>query len=99
MSELYYAKVYKIGEETMVAACDKVLLGRKFRERGIVLDVKEDFYKGENIGEAELKRLLSSATIINLIGKECVRIADEMGLVQSKIVVQNIPHVQIFEMR
>lgn len=94
---MFYAKRYSVKGELMLAACDKDIVGKVFTEKDIQLDVREDFYKGDNVDPQELRDLLKKATIINLIGIRCVNVAEEMGLVENKIVVQGIPHVQIFQ--
>jgi len=42
----------------LVAVCDTELLGKYFEEGGFQLDVKESFYKGDEIDDDELQEIL-----------------------------------------
>lgn len=96
---MFYAKSYNVKGELMLAACDKDIVGKVFIEKDIQLEVKESFYKGDHVDAQELRDLLEKATIVNLIGVRCVNVAEKMGLVENKILVQGIPHVQIFSVK
>ena len=89
-------KVYRIGNDVLLAACDAELIGKTLRSGEIEFKVSEKFYK-EVIGDEELlKKNLSLATIGNLVGERCVRCAIEMGLVnpENVIKIDCIPHAQ-----
>ncbi len=92
-----YIKFHKMGEEVILAACDKELLGKKFKEGIVVLYVKESFYKGELVDEEGLKNAMKYATIMNLVGERCVKIAIEEGYVDEDMVlyVEGVPHAQM----
>lgn len=94
------AKVYEVEGEYMVAACEKSLLGKKFKEGKIVLEVKEDFYNGKEVCENELLELLNNATIANLVG-EPVDLAIKHNLIDEDriIKISGIKYAQIFVMR
>lgn len=69
----------------VVAVCDKELIGRKFEEGKMQLDVKENFYKGEEktpeeIGEMLIDMKLEDATF-NIVGDKSVKIALEKGII------------------
>ena len=87
----------KIGDKTLLAACDKELLGKKFSEGELSLQVKEDFYKGEIVELETFAEKLKQANIVNLVGDQVVNKAIELGLVDSDsiIKIKNTPHVQI----
>jgi hypothetical protein len=90
-------RIYRRGIETVVAACDAELLGRRLSEGKVRLHVNE-FYDGERIDEASLANFLKSGTIINLVGERCVKVAVELGLVDSHGVmyIDGVPHAQVF---
>lgn len=96
-----YAKVHKIGNEIILAACGKDIVGKKFKENNIVLDVKESFYKGEIVDESKFLELLKKATIANLVGTP-VDIAIKNGLIEenedSVKKINGIKYAQIFLM-
>ncbi len=95
-----YIKLYEQGVETLLAACDEGLLGKIFTQGEIHLDVKETFYGGDLVEDISLEDKLKEATIINLVGENCVKKAIEMGLGYEEdiIEVEDVPHLQIFRM-
>ena len=86
--EFYYA-VYQKGHELTVAACDEDTLGKIFScsEKGIEIDVKKAFY-AKNKGQIEeILPHLREATILNLVGKEIIKMALEEGLITNECVL------------
>ncbi|MBC7114476.1 MAG: uncharacterized protein PWR13_1407 [Archaeoglobi archaeon] len=94
------AKRYRTEKEFLVAVCDKELLGKTLKEGEFSFYVSPEFYGGEEITEEELKDLLESATIANLIGHRCVSIAIEAGIIDEEMVlfIQGVPHAQMVRM-
>ncbi len=80
----------------MVAACDSEILGKKLEDSVYQLDVREDFYKGEVVGEEDFLQALSNATIANLVGNKIVETAMKHGFVDSAntISVKGVKHAQ-----
>ena len=94
---MFYAKVYNVGKEILVAICDKNLLGKTFEDERLRLEVSKEFYGGEVIDKNKASELLSIATIANLVGKNIVSLAIELKIVEkgNVIKVKNIPHAQM----
>jgi len=95
-----FAKVYEAENENMVAACEKSLIGKTFKEGKITLKVTEGFYKGEEISEDKLLELLKKAAIANLVGKPVDlainhNLVDEDGVME----ISGIKYAQIFVMK
>ena len=93
-------KMYKQGNDLLLAACDENLIGKKFEEGKYYLDVSERFYKGERITKEVLKKFLEESTIANLVGKETIKCAIELGLIDPDCVIKikGIPHAQMIRM-
>lgn len=93
-------KMYKQGNDLLLAACDEELLGKEFEEGKFHLDVSEKFYKGESITKDILKKFLEESTIANLVGKETIKCAIELGLIDPDCVlkIKGIPHAQMVRM-
>ncbi|MBC7081745.1 MAG: DUF424 family protein [Thermoplasmatales archaeon] len=91
-----FMKIYKMGDDVLIAACDAELLGKILVSDEIEFKVSEGFYKDVLGDEKLFKKNLSLATIGNLIGERCVRCAIEMGLVDPENVIRigGIPHAQ-----
>src|SRR4030042_1776820 len=57
----------------VVAVCDSELLGKYFEENRFQLDIKESFYKGENVSEEEairiMKKMSREDATFNIVGK------------------------------
>ena len=99
-----YVKLHK-SYRTVVAICDSDLIGKKFEEKfkdGIKqLDIRENFYKGQEMPESEvislIKREYKEDATFNIIGKESCKAAEKAGLVDAKFVkkIKGIPYVLV----
>ncbi len=78
---------------------DKEIIGKKFEEGQKQLDLKSDFYQGEEMEEKEADELIPQAYLLHLVGKRAVRLALEKGLTEKKKVLQikNVPHLEIIQ--
>jgi len=93
-----YLKIYKNGEHVLVAACDKEVLGKTLEHGNTVVEVSRAFYEGEYVSEEELQKALKESTTANLFGEKTIKCAIKCGLIDpdSVIIIDNIPHAQIF---
>lgn len=88
-----YVKLHK-SYRTVVAICDSNLLGKKFEEKfenGIKqLDIRENFYKGDEMPEEEvielIKREYKEDATFNIVGKDSCKAAEKAGLIELKFV-------------
>ena len=82
---------------TIVAVCDKELLGKRFESGIAQLDVKESFYKGEEKSKEDIVELMKSFSdedaIFNIVGEKSVAVAIEAGIIGKESIgeVQGIP--------
>jgi hypothetical protein len=90
-------KVYKQGDDLVIGACDENLLGKKFIEGKFQIDVSKNFYDGKRVDKKSLEKYLNDATIANLVGRETVNCAVELGLIDPDCVmeVKGVPHAQM----
>ena len=93
-------RVYRKGRDTILAACDKGLVGKTLREGEVKLDVCSSFYEGEDADEEMLLNRLRNATIANLVGEETVSIAAKHNLINEECVMRigGVPHVQLVKL-
>ena len=74
----------------VVAICDSDLIGKILEEGKFQLDVKENFYKGEEINEEKLILLIQKMSVedstFNIVGKKSVSIAQKIGLINKESV-------------
>ncbi len=94
---MIWIKVYTTQGETLLAACDDDLLGKTFEEGELRLAVSESFYGGEKVSREIFMEQLKEATIVNLIGRDVIAIASELGLMDENSIIEiaGIPHAQI----
>jgi len=79
----------------MIAACDAELLGKKFEDRRLKIEVS-DFYKGELVSEDDLRKMLADVTIGNFVGGRTIGVCISLGLVSRKNVIKigSVEHAQ-----
>ena len=76
------AKIHKNFDGGIVlAVCDSDLIGKKFKENKLQLDLSSDFYKGEEMDVSRIKELLKVVSSFNLVGKESVTLGIEENVV------------------
>ena len=78
---MFRMKIYRVKGEILVAVCDSELVGKIFREGDLKIEVKEDFYGKDEVGEEEVRRALRQATIANITGKRAVELAVRLGII------------------
>lgn len=80
----------------IVAICDEDLIGKKFVEKNIQLDLSSNFYNGERKSEDEIIKILDDAYIVNMVGKNSVNLGKKTGIIleNNVIYVKGIPHAQ-----
>lgn len=81
----------------VVAICDKELIGKKFYEGKFQLDVKENFYKGEEMDEEKtiqiLKNMKREDATFNIVGEKSVKAAIKAEVIDKDAIgeIENIP--------
>ncbi|SFM61457.1 DUF424 domain-containing protein [Methanolobus profundi] len=93
-----YLKIHRSGDNTIVALCDRELLGRTLKEGNISVTVSEDFYKGDIVSEEKAIEVISKATNINIFGEKAVSCAVKCGAVDKSnvMIINEVAHAQIF---
>lgn len=91
-----YVKIIKSYRD-VIAICDSDLIGRRFEEKNFQLDVKENFFKGDQAIEEEvLKIMLEMAkedATFNIVGKKSINLALKAGIISEQGIkkIQGIP--------
>ena len=80
-------KVYRQGAEVLIAVCDSDLVGKKFAEGHLRLEVSKDFFGEEKVSPEEVETALRSATIANFVGCCAVEQAIQLGYVERENVL------------
>lgn len=80
----------------LVAVADNDLLGKRFEEGVLQLDLTGDFYKGAEKTAEEIGDLMRNADLVNLVGKEAVKLGLAEEVIEEQAIrrVQGIPFAQ-----
>ena len=91
-----FLRVIRTQGEVLVVVCDPELLGKKFKQGELRLEVKESFYRGAEASVEECIAALREATIANLVGS-IVGHAIKAGIIERANVlrIQNVSHAQL----
>jgi len=95
-----YLKVHPSPDSgDVVAVCDDELLNCTLRHGAIEFFVNETFYGNTPATEGEVRKALKNASSANLVGKQAVSIAVDMGILDEDtcIMIGDVPHAQIFQ--
>lgn len=91
-----YIKIHKSYRE-VVGICDVELIGKQFEEDIFQLDIKENFFKGEDLDEEKLietmQDLSKEDATFYIVGEKSTSAAIKAGLIKENSVkkIQNVP--------
>jgi hypothetical protein len=93
---MFCYKIHTSGNDILVAACDKDIVGKTFFEGELQLEVKESFYLRAVAPMASLSEILSGATVANLSGNRVVDSAISAGYIDDEnvLVIGGVKHAQ-----
>lgn len=86
----------------VVSICDSELIGKLFEEDRFQLDVKESFYKGEDLNKEEVLKIINKMfkedASFNIVGKNAINLAIEAGIINKDNIntIQGIPFSMTF---
>tara|TARA_Y100000294_G_C8429258_1_gene286114 strand:+ start:233 stop:544 length:312 start_codon:yes stop_codon:yes gene_type:complete len=80
----------------IIAICDKDLLGKKFEQGELQLDLTSNFYKGDLVNEDEIKKILKNAHLMNIVGENSINFVVNNGFIKKENIlkIDNIPYAQ-----
>jgi hypothetical protein len=89
-------KIHKTYRD-VVSLCDSNLLGKKFEQKNSQLNLKESFYKGEEVDEKKAKQIIQDLSnedaTFNIVGEESIQLALECQIISEQGIkkIQDIP--------
>lgn len=88
----------KIHNEGLISLCDSDLIGKKFEEGELQLDVSKRFYNGKKASKKEIVSALKDAKTANIVGDESIKFALDEKIITKETVkeIDGVPHAQIF---
>lgn len=81
----------------VVAICDSDLIGKRFEENNLQLEVKENFFRGEKIKEEEaikiMQEMAKEDATFNIVGKKATSTAIKAGIISEEGIkkIEGIP--------
>jgi hypothetical protein len=85
----------------IVSICDSELLGKIFEEGKLQLDIKESFYKGEELSEQKtleiIEKMSAEDATFNIVGEKSVKTALKAGIISKEGIskIQDIPFAMV----
>ncbi len=91
----------KIHSNEVVSLCDKDILGQIFEEGDLQLDITERFYKGVEMAEEEMLKVMKDADNLNIVGEKSIALAVRTGMIDERNVmrVKGVPHAQVYALK
>ena len=89
-------KIHKSYRDT-IAICDSELIGKVFEKGNFQLDVKENFYKGEEVSEKKageiMQNMAKEDATFNIVGEKAVKCAIKAGIISEEGIkrIQSVP--------
>ena len=81
--------------QLLLAIVDKDLLGKQIEERNKILDLKSNFYQGEDMSSEEVIRLVEKAEYLNVVGQNILSLLNKLDLVDKILEISSIPYAHI----
>ena len=94
----FSVRVSQYQKQTMLNICDADLLGKKIIQDELTMHISEAYY-GERIVEVdEAKTLLKNSSIINMVGKDTISVAVDLGIGSQNGVkiISDVPFLIVF---
>ena len=98
-----YLKIHESSGKKVIAFCDKELLGKRFEQGQLQLEVHKDFYEGSKADENEIVNLLEKLNkkkedfSFNVVGSKAVKLIIKLKLVDKNniLLIDKIPHALV----
>jgi hypothetical protein len=92
-----YLKSHVSGKEVLIAVCDCDLMGKKFVEGHLHVEILSDFFGEEKATVKDVEQALGGATMANLIGEVAVGHAIRLGYVarENVLIIDGVPCAQM----
>ena len=101
MSNQFSYKVFREGDDTLLAISDLTIIGKVFEEKDLQIEVSKDFYHDKECNSDHVKKLFRNATIINAVGKNIISLMVKDNLVEkeSVLIIGGVPHAQVIKIK
>ena len=95
---IFVVKTHQGPHGVILVVSDKEILGKKFEDGKLQLDLTKEFYQGEETAEEKVKNLARGAYILHLTGEKTINLFVDLGLVDSDkiLIIDKIPHAEVY---
>ncbi|WP_237265302.1 MULTISPECIES: DUF424 domain-containing protein [unclassified Thermoplasma] len=89
-------KISEVRGEVLLAAADADILGKKFREKNLHIEIYPSFYGEVRVTDEMFLSSLNMCTIANLVGEYTIGLAIDAGFIDREniLYIQKIPYAQ-----
>ncbi|MCX8147403.1 MAG: DUF424 family protein [Candidatus Woesearchaeota archaeon] len=94
----FILKVHESNDFKVLAICDPNILGKKFEDKKIQLDLSSDFYKGKEVDKDELlSEVKKRPCHLNIAGKDSINLFLRQNIInKEKIIwVKGVPFAMV----
>ena len=94
----YSVRISDYQKNTMLNMCDAELVGKEIVDGELKIHISENYYGKQIVEKDEALSMLKSASILNLVGKETISLAIDLGIGSEDGVkiISDIPFLIIF---
>ena len=95
----YALRSARYQNSTMIDICDIQLIGTRLEQEGLIINLSKEYYQQEIIEKSRARELLKICSIANLVGKQIVELALELGLAKrvSVKMIAGVPFLMIYK--
>ncbi len=86
--EVYSVRITETPHGRIISVCDIELLGKKFVEKDVILDISREYYQGEPMEESEIVNLANESQMISFVGRRSVSLAIKHKLIHPQAVLK-----------
>jgi uncharacterized protein len=93
----FYYKIHESPAGYLLAACDASICGKKLETEDLEFHVNPRFYKDKEATPAQMKKQFAISSSANIVGKNIVQLATELGLISKEnvVMIAGVPHAQL----
>jgi len=94
----YSVKISDYQKNTMLNMCDSELIGKDIVDGELKIHISENYYGKQIVEKDEAISMIKSASILNLVGRETISLAIDLGIGSKDGVkiISDVPFLIIF---
>ena len=94
----YSVKISDYQKNTMLNICDSELIGKDIVDGKLKIHISENYYGKQIVEKDEAISMMKSASILNLVGRETISLAIDLGIGSKDGVkiISDVPFLIIF---